>query len=382
MIELSDLIDAYYYCRKNKRSKLSALTFEINYESNLTELLNEVNNRTYRPDKSIAFVVIKPKPREIFAAQFRDRVLHHLIDIKLRPLIECELIDETCNNRIGKGTEAAIQYARKFLSQCNKNDFVCKIDMKGFFMTISKTRLIDITINFISEKYYAHDKEDIMWLVKTILSDLPHKNCIKQSSEEKWRLVPKNKSLFQLDDDLGIPIGNLLSQLLANFFLNEFDHLCKKLFKYYVRYVDDCVIIDDKSLILNTMPELRKDLAKIGICLHPHKFYLQHISKGVAFVGAVVYPNRIYLHNRTVYNAFHKIQELNNLPITYDNIIKFRSIMNSYLGFMKNRCAYNIRKRLIYTMEHKWWTYFYTKKGFYKIILKHKYTNYELSRTY
>ena len=113
MFKVEDIFEAYYDCLKNKRSKESAIKFEMNYIRNCISLYNDLSNRTYRPSSSIAFIVLKPRRREIFAANFRDRVLHHLVDLKLRPLIEKELIDRTFNNRVGKGTSGCVVQDRK-----------------------------------------------------------------------------------------------------------------------------------------------------------------------------------------------------------------------------------------------------------------------------
>lgn len=385
MISLEDIFVAYYDCRRNKRNTASAIEFEINYEDNLIRLCDEINKRTYKPSPGIAFIVTKPKPREIFAANFRDRIIHHLLDLKLRPLIENVLVDTTCNNRIGKGTEGCIKYVELYIKECSENYtkdcYICKMDMKGFFMSISKSILINKIISFTKEKYNGDDIDDICWLLKIVLSDCPEKHCNIRSDKSMWRLIDKSKSLFYIDDDLGLPIGNLISQLMANFYLNDFDHFVIDKFKYYVRYVDDFIIIDkDRQKILDFIPKMRAKLEEVQVTLHPDKFYFQHFSKGVNMTGSVIKPNRLYIHNRTVNNAFQKIKQLNKLQCTYENISKYLSVMNSYLGFMKNRSSYNIRKRLIMSMDKKWWKYFYTKKGFNKIILKNKYKHNNIER--
>ena len=136
MIILEDIFTAYYDCRKNKRQTENAIQFELNYDTNCISLYNDINNRIYKPSKSIAFIVTKPKRREIFAASFRDRIIHHLIDTKLRPLIENVLVDRTCNNRVGKGTTACVNYLKQDLIDASENYtqgcWVAKMDMKGF----------------------------------------------------------------------------------------------------------------------------------------------------------------------------------------------------------------------------------------------------------
>lgn len=346
MIKVEDIFEAYYACLKNKRGTESAVKFEMNYINNCISLFRDISDRTYKPSASIAFIVTKPRKREIFAANFRDRVLHHLVDLKLRPLIEKELIDRTFNNRIGKGTSGCVAQLKNDLEDCTPTDWICKMDMKGFFMSLSKSLIISMVHKFIDDKYIGEDKDDLKWLVEVLISDCPEKHCNLRSPVEMWADLDKNKSLFTVDDDLGIPIGNLISQLFANFYLNEFDHYVHEElgFSRYGRYVDDFYIIGEKEKILNAIPLIREKLKEVGVTLHPYKFYLQHASKGCEMVGAVVKKNRIYVHNRTVNNAFRKIERMTSHKRRATN--KDLASINSYLGFMAIYNSYNIRRLL------------------------------------
>jgi hypothetical protein len=119
--QLSELFQAYYDCRSNKRNTANALAFEMNYESNLFQLHEEINNGTYTPGRSIAFVVEKPVKREIFAADFKDRVVHHLIINKLNPLFEKQFIYDSYSCRVNKGTHFGIGRVTRFIRQCSQN---------------------------------------------------------------------------------------------------------------------------------------------------------------------------------------------------------------------------------------------------------------------
>ena len=109
MVDLEELFDAYYDCRKSKRTTTNSLKFELNFEAHINDLCNAINSRTYDSDRNICFVVTKPKPREIFAADFKDRVVHHYIFNKLNPYLEKWLIPHVFNFREGKGTLYGIQ---------------------------------------------------------------------------------------------------------------------------------------------------------------------------------------------------------------------------------------------------------------------------------
>jgi RNA-directed DNA polymerase len=144
-IELNQLFEAYYSCRHNKRNTANAIAFEIDYENKLIQLCNEINNGTYQIGRSIAFIVNKPVKREIFAADFRDRIVHHLIINKLNHLFEKEFIHDSYGCRINKGTHFGIKRVDTFIRKCSKNYtqdcYVLKLDIQGFFMHINKNIL-------------------------------------------------------------------------------------------------------------------------------------------------------------------------------------------------------------------------------------------------
>ena len=162
-VELAELFEAYQACRSSKRNTRNALAFEVDYETHLVNLCADINNGSYQPGKSIAFIVNKPVKREIFAADFRDRVVHHLVVSKLNPLFEKAFIHDSYACRLGKDTHFGIQRVDRFIRQCSKNYttdcYVLKLDIKGFFMHINKGTLFAKLKAFIEQKYLALDKE-------------------------------------------------------------------------------------------------------------------------------------------------------------------------------------------------------------------------------
>lgn len=380
MMKYIDILEAYLVCRGNKRSAVSTTKFEIDYIPLLLQLCRDVNERVYAPSRSIAFLVTKPQLREIFAAEFRDRIVHHYLDLRLRPIIENELIDTTCSNRIGKGVEYAVKSLygaiRTASNNYTRDCYVCKMDLKGFFMSISKPRIKELVIECIKEKYKGDDIDTVIYLIDITLSNCPEKNCLLKTAWEKWELLPKSKSKFFIGEDFGLTIGDLISQLLANFLLNGLDHYVTEFlgFTFYVRYVDDFVIVhESKDELLKAVPLIREKLNEVGVTLHPDKFYIQHYIKGVEFVGSVIKPHRIYVHNRTVHNAFAAVERLNGIIPSPSTLEDFRATINSYLGFMKNRAAYNIRKRLISTINDRWMECIDVSDDLTKIVIKDKY---------
>lgn len=380
-IELIEIFIAYFECRKNKRNTANALAFELNYESNLIQLCNEINNGTYQIDRSIAFIVNKPVKREIFAADFRDRIVHHLIIGKLNHLFEKEFIYDSYSCRVGKGTQFGIQRLDRFIRRCSKNYtqdcYVLKLDLQSFFMSIDKTILWQKIEKFINKKYHNFDKGLVLKLCKQIIDNDPTKNCIIKGKRSDWDDLPKTKSLFYSKTNCGLPIGNLTSQVFANFYMNSFDHFVKYDLgiKYYGRYVDDFVIVHhDKEYLKSLLSQFSNFLyTNLKLNLHPKKIYLQHYSKGVKFIGAVVQPNRIYIANRTKGNFYEAIEKYNKIARdhkpTREEQELFQSSMNSYLGIMKHYKTYKLRKQIIFkNLSGWWWNYVYLSGGIAKFV--------------
>jgi len=384
-IELDELFQAYFACRKNKRNTANAIAFEVDYENNLVKLFEEINSGTYQIGRSIAFIVNKPVTREIFAADFRDRIVHHLVISKLNQLFEKQFIYDSYSCRVGKGTHFGIQRIDKFIRQCSKNYtkdcYILKLDLQGFFMSINKNILFAKLEQFITEKYPQTDKELILKLCKQIIFNDPTKNCIVKGKRNNWNELPNTKSLFHSKPNCGLPIGNLTSQVFANFYMDTFDHYIKHDLgiRYYGRYVDDFVIVhNDKEYLKNLIPKLSEFLqSELQATIHPKKIYLQHYSKGVKFIGAVILPNRIYIANRTKGNFFNAIEKQNqiarNHKPTKEQQEAFQSSMNSYLGIMSHYKSYKLRKKMIFkNLSGWWWNYVYLSGGICKFEIKIK----------
>lgn len=367
-IPLEDFFEAYYECRKYKRNTVNALLFEIDYEHNLVELWKDVNSRKYEIGKNICFLVTRPKLREVFAADFRDRIVHHIIMMRLEPLFENLFITDNYNCRKGKGTLYGVKRLHEKIRGCSDNYYsdcyVGKFDMQGFFMSIHKPTLFKMLESFINEKYNGSDKDVLLWLVEKVVMHCPQYNCIRKSPIHMWDKLPKNKSLFTCGDEYGMPIGNLTSQCFANFYLNWFDKFVQSEFMFYGRYVDDFFIIsNDKEKIVSFISKMQKYLNdNLKVKLHQDKIYIQHYKKGVKFIGSIVKGNRMYISNSTVSNAYIMIHN-NNKHINAENVEHFVQSLNSYWGFLKHYRTFNIKNKLLKLINKDWFEYLsYNKK--------------------
>ena len=151
------MFQAYYNCRKNKRNTINALRFEKHFEKNLFELCREIKTGKYQPGRSIAFIVNHPVKREVFAADFRDRVVHHWLINRLNPYFEKAFISDSYACRVNKGTHFGIQRVDQFIKECSnkytKDCYILKLDVRGFFMHINRNLLFDRLNMFIDYHY-------------------------------------------------------------------------------------------------------------------------------------------------------------------------------------------------------------------------------------
>ncbi len=378
MITTAGLLEAYYDCRRNKRKTASALVYEMDYESKLIALRDRINMRTYAPGKSICFVVTRPRYREVFAASFEDRIIHHYIALRLEPLFEQVFCPYTYNCRKEKGQLYGINTLKQQIIECSDNYttdcYIMKLDLSGFFMSIDKQILARLIDCFILDRYTGEDIEDLRYLCRVVIFHQPEKNCERHSPARYWDYLPPNKSLFTNGEGKGIAIGNLFAQLFANFLLNGLDWYLEELgIKYHGRYVDDFYCIHrDKAVLLSAVPKIRAKLGEYGLTLNEKKFYLQHYTKGVQFTGSIVKPWRSYTCNNTITNFVAAIRRLNNAKDLRQAEHAVNSI-NSYLGLLRHNNEYNTRKRVLKMIESQAYEYVYIKKNYSILALKNKY---------
>ena len=385
---LFDLFQAYYDARRYKRNSINALEFEINYEQNLFQLYHNLKSGTYQIGRSVAFVVFNSVQREIIASPFRDRIIHHLVFNYINPIFEANFINDSYSCRVGKGTSYGIKrishFVRSASSNYQKNCFILKLDLAGYFMSINQRQLYDKIKSYLlkNKKFSPFDLNLILRLIQKIIFHNYTDNCIIRGDGNNWRKLPANKSLFFVSSGFGLPIGNLTSQLFSNIYLYDFDHFIKMTlkFKYYSRYVDDFIIIDDnKDSLRAAMVSIKKYLVNnLILKLRPKKIYLQHCTKGVNFLGAIIKPQRIYIRNRTKNNFYLVIVKINgvlkNNNINKLKLLKILASINSYLGMTGQYKTYYLRRKiLIRKLAPIFWYYFKlaeNKDKYKKVILK------------
>lgn len=370
-------IDAYFDCIRRKLTARQCNEYRIDFEDDLWRLVAEVKDRTYKPSEAFCFIVTRPKLREIFAASFRDRIVQHWITIRLEPLLERHFRlqgDVSYNCRKGYGTMRAVRAARDHIERVSerytREAWVGKIDISGFFMSIDKDIMLDMLLPFLRENYQGDDLDTFLWLTEVTIRHMPQYSCERRSPMFMWDKLPRNKSLFNMPGHVGMPIGNITSQLLANFYLSSFDEFVLEQCEYqqagYVRFVDDAVIVArDKRFIIDLRAKAAQWLKKhLHLRLHKDKFYLQEVRKGVKFVGSVIKPGRLYTSNRTLGNMTDEVERTERLcrHIIEDGPTEQRlktlkhhvCSLNSYMGFCVHNNSYNQRRRIFRDVPYFW----------------------------
>lgn len=382
MVKVEEILEAHFDCIIGKASSPDAITFEVNLFENVVELADSINSRSYQPLPSITFVVPKPVYREVFAANYRDRVIHHYIAIRLEPLFEGVFSERTYNCRKGKGQLFGIRQLESDIREVShgytRPCYCLRGDMQGFFMSIPRQRLADKVDDFIVANYKGEDIEDLRYVSRITIMNDPTKNCIYRSPEEEMAKVPVGKTLRTSKPGCGLPIGNLTSQHNANFWLNDFDWMFDIFLHIYHhgRYVDDFYLVhESKQVLLAAIPKTRSYLADMGIRLHPRKISLQECSQGIKFTGMVVKNGRIYASNRTVGNFESLIYSLNKLPADYtiEQLAHYVSSINSYLGYMRHCSSYDLRKTILLKIDRRFYRQLYIKGHYEVVCVKNKY---------
>lgn len=351
---------AYEDCIKKKRGTVNAIDFEVNDNEKLESLYLELNSMTYTIGQSITFVLCDdhniPR-REVFAADFKDRIVHHLLIRRLESYIEkYHYINDSYSCRIGKGTLYGAKRCQEQLAIASENGtltqvYICKGDLHNCFNSFNKQKIYDNMEQFII-KYFSEDRGLIfnLYLLKLIMFHCPQNegNYIRLQSVTLHSQLKKEKSLFNCDKLHGIAIGNLTSQVFANFFLTLLDLYVTQVldYKFYGRFVDDFFYIGfDKKKMLEDYKKICDFILTLDLEVNKNKLYFQHYSKGVPFIGFFIHWNKLNLLNSTrarLYKKLYSIEQyVNKNGIDYREATYIQSTWNSYMGMIihtKSQC--------------------------------------------
>ena len=362
-ITIEDVYEGYKDCKRFKASTTGCVEYMQNYLANNLQLFQELNSMTYEIGQSKTFCVTRPKLREVFCAQFRDRIVHHILAIKFIDIFEAEMLDCAYACRKGKGTLYGIEHVKQQITEVSRGytveTWILRCDLQGFFMSIDRRMAYRIVEDIIRRRYDGVDIEWWLWLWRKVILHDPTKNCVKTGDMRLWDGLPANKSLFTCGEGKGFPIGNLPSQIIANIIMSRFDKwIIGRLGDGYGygRYVDDFVAVSrDKKRLLDVLHDAREWLdCNLGLTLHPRKVYLQEARKGVVFTGASIMPGRTYCGKTTVEHLFERIEEWNNMTdVSREQTEAFVRSVNSLFGHLKHYNSYAIRWMAWKKIKHK-----------------------------
>lgn len=296
-----NLYQAYLDARKGKRKKSACFLFEKNLGANLEELYQKINNNTYKPEPYFKFEVYEPKKRIIYAPAFKDVIVQHAIYRIIYPIFDKTFINTSFACRKEYGTHRASKYTQKALRQYDKNLYTLKLDIKKYF--------------------YSIDRDILRKLIERKIKDK--------------RFVDMMMEFAVYEDPIGIPIGNLLSQIYALIYLNPLDHFIKRglKIKHYVRYVDDFILI---GLTREKCLEYKQDIViflKSNLNLILSKFIIQKIKRGVNFVGYRTWKNYKLIRKYSLYKfkkcvKENKTQSINSLLGHAKDTISMKYMLN------------------------------------------------------
>ena len=382
-ITVSEIFEAYYDCRKHKRTSESSLSFEVDLERNLMKLLEEINTWKYSPGPYNSFIIEKPAVREVFAASFRDRVVHHIVVNAINPLFEKSLIYDCYACRVGKGTHFAIERLRHFMASSTSNwkeeAWYLKLDISSFFASIDRNLLFSRLSEYLSRYYVRDNYRIIMYLIEKILLTEVRENVRFVSPREKWKRLAPSKSLFNAPPGKGLPIGNLTSQVFANFYMAPLDHFVKHDLgiRMYGRYVDDFFLIHkDKEYLKECLVRIRDFLSsELALTLSPKKVILQRVNHGMRFLGVRIEAGHTNIIRRTQESFRSVIEEYNgkakSRKLYPEERKKLLSSVNSYLGIMRHYNTFNKRVELVNLLSPRVLSHFRLHTGYRKITLRH-----------
>ena len=297
IVSKKNLFSAWKKFKRGKTNKNDVLPFALNSEENLLALHKKLVSGNYKHGRYLKFYVRDPKMRRIHKASVEDRIVHHAVFRVLYPIFERKFIFDSFASRKNKGTHAAIRRFESFAVKLSQNHtravWTLKCDIRKFFDSIDHKILLNILRLEI--------------------------RCDKTNS-----LLAGIIRSFESDSHKGIPLGNLTSQLFANVYMNYFDQFVKrrKRLKYYVRYMDDFVILSEsRESLTATLLAIRIWLKEhLALELHDRKVSFKKWHSGIDFLGYVSFPFHRILRTRTKKRIFRKLRA-DNAP-SYFAILK------------------------------------------------------------
>ena len=332
---LKPFYQAWRKAKQHKKPSMNQLAYEANWLDGLFELREQVQQHRWQPHRTVCFITTRPKTREIHAPDFADRVLHHYLVPQLQCLIEPLFIHDSFANRTGKGSHQAVFRLQKFMRQVKHSKtrpaYFLQLDIHNFFNSLDR-RILYRQLCYQLDKSLARQKinpvtyRELRHLCHALVNQKPAENTYYRGSNETHALVPAHKQLKNARQGCGIAVGNLSSQFFANMFMNALDQWVKHQLKakYYVRYVDDFVLLhEDPEQLMRWRQEivvfLQKELnLRLKTNAQNQLPQPQPLSNGCDFLGYVIFPFYRLVRRRVIAHCREKLKkwQINALQTT------------------------------------------------------------------
>jgi RNA-directed DNA polymerase len=333
IITFENILLATKKAQKGKRFRPNVLEFNFQLENEIITLQKELISQTYQPGEYTVFKIIAPKPRQISAAPYRDRVVHHALCNIITPIFERSFIADSYANRVGFGTHKAL---RKFTEFARSSRYILQCDLSKYFPSIDH----EILKQIIRKKIKC---TDTLWLIDSIID---HSNL----QEPFLHYFPNDDLLTPLERRKGLPLGNLTSQFFANIYLNEFDRFVKENLKIkkYLRYVDDFALFaDDKTSLEIAHQEIQNYLVNLRLLLHPKKTQIFETKHGVNFVGFRILPKRIRVLSKNIRHGRKRIKCIcKDVKAGKDKISNLYNSLQAWKGHLQHGDTWQLQQQL------------------------------------
>lgn len=361
IVSMNNALKMYKVIKQNCRNKKEVYRFSLNLNQNILDILEKLYNCEYKFDRYRIFIIKEPKYRLIMSEKVEDKIVNHLVaKYILLPALDPSLIDSNVATRYKKGSGHAFKLFLKYTDRLfreKKEIYVLKIDISKYFYNIDHEicmklvekkikdmRALKIVKEILETTNQAYINKEVKYMVgkeKRRVTSLNISDASKKSKMQQLDAIP----LYY--NGKGLPIGNMTSQILAVYYLNEIDHYIKEKlkFKNYIRYMDDLVIMDtDKERLKKGYIEIQKLIEGVKLKTNK-KSNIYRLSNGVSFLGYTFKSNKTKLIIRYNRNTSRRIaRRIKNLKrFDYE---KYEKSKASYKGFLE-KCNTKLYEKMM-----------------------------------
>lgn len=348
--DFETIIEMYKTVKKTVKNKSKITRFEEFKTYNINNIYNKLNNKTYIPGKYNIFLIKKPKYRIVMAQNISDKIINHLVaKYLLVDVVERTLIDENVATRPNKGTHYGMKLLKRYLiklSKEKKDIYALKIDIHKFFYSIDhnilkellKTKIKDKdALNIISKIIDSTNNEYINKTIKKY-KDNEINNIKNRNIKNKEEKINEIERIPYYEANKGLPIGNMTSQIMAIFYLNELDHCIKQKLKikYYIRYQDDMILLsENKEYLIKCLYKIKKILEKYKLKTNNKTQIINASKNGIDFLGF-----HYYIKNKKIIMKLR-----NSTKEKLKHTKKTEEHKNSYFAHLKHGNCHNLYKK-------------------------------------